>query len=685
MIEPKDSERISLLLSKYIEAFYTGTPEEVYIRQRKEVLTEQLEIEDTSPLFIIKTGSRSEGLHMKGSDIDNMMVDGTVSVMYSDQCILPNMAENTILYIREGDCRPGYVNLELGKMGRKYTEIFVSSLVRVENSIFLSSDIYREELGRHYSTIWGIRMECNGPSSAMKASAPGTSTMTDTDSVFCFSCNNWPKAAREWITRPRLHGWPCQTLIDKIVQNGCHLVPVGDKCSENTLLQWRISFATAERSLVHSFSHIQFKLYSLLKYFLKQIKYTLNETVGDDDILCSYFLKTILFHAIEKTSQRFWQEKNLLYCFWFCFNILIAWVKAGFCPNYFIPVNNLFQRKIHGQRQQILLNLLKQYSQMKWMCLSVGSYFKPIWQSISDSKVQTRLDHLKPVWAIVLEHDLEIARTLPISLLTEHGTSKSFMAAMQSLSTSVTEFDEIYTHFWAFKRLPMPTNEMIHTVIAQNKLKYKRLRKCKHLMIPNAVMGTELLYLATLHFLMGAFSKSLGMSKEVMQLASYFQSDLSLHLLAFYTQECFRSRHAYERLQKVYTGLLRFHRSMIHLPHFSPEFLGKFKMIFIPPLPYALFLSFLCCHELGDTRGRDAALSNLKKVQRDKTCGGQIYWMVHTLLGICFHTLGNFPEAINAYWESARSQNSVIESNPAIYRIAVVYLCMYVSQRPDRS
>lgn len=136
--------------------------------------------------------------------------------------------------------------------------------------------------------------------------------------------------------------------IDKKAQGGCHLVPVCDKCSEDASLQWRISFAEAERYLVHSFSHIQYKVYILLKYSCV-LKQTLKEQLAMMTFLYSYFMKTTMFYALENSSQMFWQDKNFFHCFWLCFKILIAWVRAGVCPNYFFPGNNMFRRKVHGQ------------------------------------------------------------------------------------------------------------------------------------------------------------------------------------------------------------------------------------------------------------------------------------------------------------------------------------------------
>ncbi|XP_060085940.1 uncharacterized protein LOC132565315 [Ylistrum balloti] len=683
MMKPEECEKMSLLLSTYLDRNLTGTQEEVHIRRRAQFLNELL----TNPAFRRFTqflgGSIGEGLCIQGSDKDQMMIDNTVSVMYPDQYIPQNMKQKTILYMRDGDFRPGYVSLELRQIGQQSSPIFFNSLVEKETSVFISSDIYREQYVSKNCTLSYLGYESNGPSSTTKA-------IGELDSVYCFPCNTWPKEAREWITRPRLHGWPCQTLIDKIVQCGCHLVPVGDKCSEDTFLQWRISFATAERSLVHSFSHVQLKVYGLLKYFLKQIKGTLKDTIGDDDILCSYFLKTILFHAIENTCQMFWQNKNLFYCFWHCFSILIGWVKAGFCPNYFIPANNLFRRKVQGQHQQILLDILNQYSAMKWMCLSVGTYYKPIWLDLSDPSWQTHLECPTPVWEVYKRLDEETCQNFPVALELEDRTIITIRKAMKLLSTSQADFDEFYCYHYVLKALQkLATNQVLpdQKFVLDNKKRYRNIRKCKHWIILNASMGTDLLYLATFHFLTGNVRKSLEMCKQIMKLASYYgASNISGNskLREMYKEEQLYLMHTKDRLRKIFRRELIFRHKRMSLPHFCLELSHeKCLPIAIPPLPYALFLNFLCCYELGDARGSEAALRDLINIQYDDKQGGQKFWMVHTLLGICYQILGDYQAAIWAYWESSLSTAVLHEWNPAIDRIAVVYLCMFVLQRSD--
>lgn len=85
---------------------------------------------------------------------------------------------------------------------------------------------------------------------------------TDIDIAYSFEYNFWPLQAKEWIRRPRL--WPSQKLVNEIVQNGCHVVPLGPIKSVKSDLFWRLSFInTAEQKLVSAFNHTQ-NIYALV-------------------------------------------------------------------------------------------------------------------------------------------------------------------------------------------------------------------------------------------------------------------------------------------------------------------------------------------------------------------------------------------------------------------------------------
>ena len=60
------------------------------------------------------------------------------------------------------------------------------------------------------------------------------------DRVFSIKCPKWPNSAKEWITRQRLNGWPSDSLIRDIENQGCHFV-----AKPEFWKLWRYSFSRA--------------------------------------------------------------------------------------------------------------------------------------------------------------------------------------------------------------------------------------------------------------------------------------------------------------------------------------------------------------------------------------------------------------------------------------------------------
>ncbi|XP_021370379.1 uncharacterized protein LOC110461284 [Mizuhopecten yessoensis] len=295
---------------------YIGSPEEVETRRRRVL---QLELITCGRLVTFYTGGGAEGIRLKGSDTDTMLIDNNVIVLcpFQDSSIPQDSKDKTVFMMRDADSRPGYVNLELVNQGPTRNKLINYSIVRDGNAFFISSEMCRRNLADSAGNMTNSIMETHGP--AVTLTSVQSKTQFDHDLVVAFHCTRWPREAYEWVSRPRQHSWPDKSLRDEIVQGGWHLVPVGDRTSADTFLQWRISFTTAERKLIHSLTHTQFLIYGLLKYFLKQISDRLKPIFGDEDILSSYIMKTVMFYAVESTPGSLWQEKNTFFCFMLCF------------------------------------------------------------------------------------------------------------------------------------------------------------------------------------------------------------------------------------------------------------------------------------------------------------------------------------------------------------------------------
>jgi len=160
------------------------------------------------------------------------------------------------------------------------------------------------------------------------------------DVVHAIQCPYWPVEADEWITRPRLFGFPSPELVDEITRYGFHLVCVQETNDEPEHNVWRYSFSHAEFVLIRSWSERQRAVYSALKTLYKKMDQK-SKFIG----LCSYFFKTLMLWAYEENPVEFWQDNSLE-------NVVVQMLLVAvdrlrgdvFCPNYFIRKSNILNR-----------------------------------------------------------------------------------------------------------------------------------------------------------------------------------------------------------------------------------------------------------------------------------------------------------------------------------------------------
>ncbi|XP_069109024.1 uncharacterized protein [Argopecten irradians] len=656
----------SWILYQYLD-WWIGSEEIVDIR-RKGVDIQENVINADKDLMHDKymTGSRSEGFDMKGSDGDFMFIDRNVVVLCPDQMnsLPPNRDDKSVLWMRPANSRPGYVTLEVVYLGGQVNTEFHYAIVEDQEDqkdrYFLSSEKFKQNLVKAIGHILKISTETHGPAATFHA------CNVDMDYAGSFKCLHWPKEASEWVIRPRLHGWPDQSLKDEIVHDGCYLVPKGDITSPDTFLQWSISFATAERKLVYSLNRVQFLVYGLLKYFLKQISDTLKEIIGDTDILSSYIMKTVVFHAVDKTPCSLWQEKHTFICFMLCLNILITWVKAGHCPNYFIPTNNMFLGKFHRGNQQKLLHFLLNLHDMKWACLSVGTFMQPTIGDVVDrlcNVTHGRLSFLPSLSES--ERDLELFN----SARQYDATSASLPVSLTLLSKTKTENNEFLAYVTTTHSLSNVAMDKFreHTACRGNKEKYKYLRKCKIFLSPGASVCTSpgLLGLATYYYQTGNYTKTLDICRHRITSFKICCPPINKDMKKYVTLFCGRGYTLFAKFKEAYA-------SPIFIPHdclYPSEIYQITKIqrgdcLPIPSLPYSVFLSFLYYNELGDTKRRDAAVLDLRIIKYDESRGSSVLdsvWIVHNMLGFCYEIAGDTQRALIEYRNSIACSSEVTQ------------------------
>ncbi|KAK3083684.1 hypothetical protein FSP39_001456 [Pinctada imbricata] len=283
------------------------------------------------------SGSRAEGFELPTSDYDFMVEASFGKAIQCPNRDIFSLGPGELLVVEKSRTMPGFVRLRLPFDPVMFRNIFTPR----DGEYYLSSLMFKLLL-QTCTDNFTLHGPCIGPAEG------------DVDVALVIPSDTWPHEALGCVTRLVKRKWPSDLVIREMIQDGCLLVPIGCKSSPNEDIEWRMSFSLAEKRLVHSMNHTQFLTYALLKFFLKDV---IERHSSVKDLLCSYFMKTLVFWEIMETSIP-WRPEYLLLHFWNCFRKLLVWVNKEYCPNFFVPENNMFRGKIFGQNRKTLLRVL---------------------------------------------------------------------------------------------------------------------------------------------------------------------------------------------------------------------------------------------------------------------------------------------------------------------------------------
>ncbi|XP_061179626.1 uncharacterized protein LOC133188269 [Saccostrea echinata] len=347
-----------------------GTPTEVAIRRDVKDMEEMImkSFYNKRGCVLINSGSYREGFRFSSSDMDTMLWWCKYKLITDiSQAEVYSSSKHNIILIEDSDTPPGFVRLQLLTSTRN--DFVISCLASFNGGYYISSSLWTE---RHFQIFSKVKRNQTQNFTNHGPCTSGFYGPIEFDHAICFSTLFWPKTFNVWIDRCLRYIWPSAPVMEKILRNGCHCVPIGSKIvSTSNELEWRLSFSQAEQQLVYNMNHTQFLCYGLLKIFSKEV---INHR--EEPLLCSYYLKTTMFWMIQLGHFR-WCPNNLLNCFWKCFKYLIHCVYRGVFPNFFVPQNNMFKNKVVGDARDSLLQQLYQYYRMGVSCLLLSPTLRP--------------------------------------------------------------------------------------------------------------------------------------------------------------------------------------------------------------------------------------------------------------------------------------------------------------------
>ena len=481
------------------------------------------------------------------------------------------------------------------------------------------------------------------------------------DSVLSIHCAFWPNEATEWTNRVRNFDWPKPSDISSIIQFGFHLVPVGHPHSDRKAMEWRISFSLAERALVWSFSHVQMQCYALMKILLKE--FIKVKCSPQNQVLCSYFIKTFLFWKYESTELNFWREDNLRECIKFLLSEFSKCIKEGVLRHYFIPRFNLLSVKLtraaHIELLQLLdtifgsdISILKQCRTLQ----NIWSEFLQVYQNrnnvICNLNKRTMLKNDECMM-------LKIFNLKRILIIAEQYSNSLYKTITSKISDTLckTPLKAMGLEYCIFSYM---RSILINRCGSGNKDVYQIHRTAQNDYL-SLDISTCKLWCAILLYMRRDFSSTLDIVNQVLSdippyamyicqnkiIASNEDKELYVSIL----QDSDTS--VTERAKKAWLFPLFFSKNMSDsLPlGMKIELYFCDGHIILSPFTCAYYLQFLCYHEMCQYVNRDCALQQLIEEYQD-TQTIRLSQFDHNITGHCLLLAGKRAQAQKVFYSS---------------------------------
>nr|XP_022298631.1 uncharacterized protein LOC111107639 [Crassostrea virginica] len=633
-----------------------GTSQQVAIRRDLWDIRELVEQKVKSTDYFVKmvSGSKREGFGFKDSDFDFMFWSNNNRVLWDfSQSTLYNTHRYTLILCDSSESPPGFTLLLLLWLPLEAEECVLSSCVRINGALYISSAMYRHNT----CTLIQPDSMVHGPCSS------GIHGGLEYDHAYCFVSDFWPPSASSLTDR--CQSWPPPHVVDDIVRSGCHFVAIGHKLGNHADNEWRISFSQAEQKLVYAMNHTQFLTYGLLKLFVKDFNRGKTE---EEKLLCSYHMKTAIFWAIQGNTIDHWCPQNLLAGFWVCYKLLLKWVYEGVCPNFFIPENNMFLNKVHGVAQRNLFTQLN------------GLYEKGITFLLQNPSISSYI--------------MTVLYNPRLSVCTDERTIISEVVLDRNL------FEEIYMRDSIPQNNNLPTCMKYLSVVEQ--LIISPLRQCQVPMLQKltaTVLHTSAFVLHEMYTNTSGGNKQMYIADKrscyMLKLAAKFGYVFDLLYIAMYFYQTTRHREALSVIEMTKVKLAQ--PGLINMRHVDPEryteavggrswsykmrhavaniklinyicyineltpeqqsgLLNHWKFLHIPPFILIHMLEFLCCRHVNPMRAQ-AALDDLQVVvHHDQGVLVPLHLrdISWEILGICQQMTGNRQAALYSYRQSLR-------------------------------
>lgn len=415
-------------------------------------------------------------------------------------------------------------------------------------------------------------------------------------------------------------------------------------------------------------NHCQLLCYALLKVFLSDV---LNKNAKEEEkLLSSYYIKTAMFWSIQTDPWYEWSKENFFECFWKCYKLLLSWVYTGYCPNFFIPQNNLFVCKILGADQERLFTEMYNLYCSGKECLSEITILQEALQSGADPHLTKALMNQVHITDRLIREAIDDINSLQCQDIMHAW--KAFYLYMYTIFTidySNIEQILITMHvFNVFHDIALSRQGICHckTKCKNNKQIYKKHKKVGiKLLNLTSKYGpvSDPLYLALFWYIDGNYSHLLYIlektSRRLCEDHVFFWDDDDVE--QYYTSKMKGKRMSVKIKEDMAFWIYIYSNSSFSELNIEISLLRKPEnpaCLAISPFVFTEFLMFLC-HPRLKSPNADRYIQTLHSFLEkddDRYVGNErgIPWHI---LGICHHLSGNLAQAFSAYEESLNDTN----------------------------
>ena len=625
----------SLSLYQFVCRHIVGSEETVKTKRVFNTICDNLISNDR--FIIITSGSFGEGLEMSGSDIDMMFVCSLVRVYEDINNIRLNSRETSFVMDMD-NCKLGFTHLRLVQCNHAYILPWCKQL---GNYIYLSNELLKTALisrSQRPDVLYHIHGPC-------------VSDQDDKfDNALCFHSKQWISPAHKWVTRPNT-SWPSSELKSNIIDHGTLFVPIGCKGSKNEDIEWRFSFSVSEKLLIYSFTHVQLICYALMKIVLKDV------IDSDDDckgLLCSYYIKNIIFWVSEELPLSIWRPENLIWCFMRCFERLLYCVEYSMCPHYFIPEINMFENKIEGHERQVLLGRLNVLYSYGWRCILMSKQLSEYRVSIHSRVVASdeKVEYIKHMLRTRCDR-MPIVATGRMSFPRYCQSSK-----LQS-----------YFHYLMSLRYNNLAQQISVGGRNRNKTQYNQYRTCLSYLLYNlhhdSMSGW--LMLASFYYRMKHYNTAINIATYAV---SKCTTEKVYEQYALIKTKTIQSMNIIRVLKVLRVRYVNFVKQSTLIPEeLELEVVNNGHII--PPVVYSHFLRFLCYYHLNNINQCYNALADLQlTISEDYFISQNIQRSVsYNCLGVAFQLIGNHEMAKRSFLQAVELDTSYNRASQRLYMI----------------